>query len=44
MKLNTQMKKMEKSKYLEPKSSESVGELVRFMQAYQQSIIEGARV
>ena len=44
MKLNQQMKKMEKSKYLEPKSSESVSELVKFMQVYQGNIIAGNKV
>ena len=43
LKLNQQMKKMEKSKYLDPKSSESISELTKFMQVYQHNIVAGSR-
>jgi hypothetical protein len=33
------MKNMEKSKYLEPKSSQSIAELIKFMQNYQETLI-----
>lgn len=41
LRLQQQMKKMEKSKYLEPNSSEAVKELVHFMKVYQENLIQG---
>lgn len=35
LKLHQQMRNMEKNKYLDPKSSHSVNELIKFMQVYQ---------
>jgi len=34
MKLHQQMRTMEKNKYLDPKSSQPVNELVKFIQTY----------
>ena len=39
LKLQQQMKNMEKNKYLEPKSSQSIHELIRFMQIYEHNIV-----
>jgi hypothetical protein len=38
MKINQQMRIMEKNKYLDPKSSQSVNELIKFIQTYQDNI------
>jgi hypothetical protein len=38
LKLHQQMRAMEKSKYLEPKSSLSVNELIKFINNFQHSI------
>ena len=38
------MKKMEKTKYLEPKSSESITEIVKFMHVYQQNIVNATKI
>ena len=43
LKLHSQMKKMEKSKYLDPKSSDSLNELIRFMQIYQHNLVSNQR-
>lgn len=37
--LHHQMMKMEKNKYLDPKSSESIKELVHFMKVFQSNFI-----
>ena len=38
LKLNQQLRAMEKNKYLEPKSSQSVNELTQYMQLFQHNL------
>ena len=38
LKLHHQMKNMEKSKYLEPKSSQAINELIKFMQVFMDNV------
>ena len=38
LKLNQQLRTMEKNKYLEPKSSQSVNELIQYMQLFQHNL------
>lgn len=39
LKLCSQMKNMEKNKYLEPKSSHAVTELIHYMHVYQRNVV-----